>query len=86
MAPQTGVLSENLPETVTVAEATRMLGLRMESVYRLIYSGHLFAWKVEGGWRVSRASVEEYQSKHSRKSRAGEGNQFEAGTRHERQR
>ena len=46
-----------LTETITTAEAARLLGLSQPSVTRLIREGKLSAVKPGGHWRVSRDDV-----------------------------
>ena len=55
--------------TVTVNDAARRLGTRVDSIYKLLYSGHLNGRRVDGRWEISVASVEEYAVKHSRARR-----------------
>ena len=49
--------------TVSVAEASRLLGVRLDYAYRLLWDGTLDGAKSEGVWRVKRKSVEEYLKK-----------------------
>jgi excisionase family DNA binding protein len=44
---------------MTAAEACRRLGVGLEFVYKLIWSGKLPARKLENTWRISSAAVEE---------------------------
>jgi excisionase family DNA binding protein len=42
---------------MTVSEASRKLGVNVETVYRLLYSGRLKAVKREGVWNIDPESV-----------------------------
>jgi len=44
--------------SMTVAEASRKLGVRVETVYKLLYSGRLQAVKKDGVWRIDAESVQ----------------------------
>jgi excisionase family DNA binding protein len=44
---------------LTAIEACRILGVGLDFIYRLIYSGKLPARKVEKVWRIPSAAVEE---------------------------
>ena len=63
---KTGALSNGV---LTVSGAALRLGIRLESVYRLIYAGLLSGQRVDGKWEIPRKSVERYATKHSRKER-----------------
>jgi excisionase family DNA binding protein len=45
---------------ISVAEASRMLGVRLDYVYRLLWDATLEGAKNEGVWRVGRKSVTAY--------------------------
>ncbi len=47
---------------MTVRETAILLGIRIGSVYSLVWAGTLKATKVEGEWTVDRESVEAYQA------------------------
>jgi hypothetical protein len=55
---------------LTVNNAARRLGTRVDSIYKLLYAGLLIGQRVDGRWEISAASVEEYALKHSRQARA----------------
>lgn len=55
---------------LTVNDAARRLGTRVDSIYKLLYAGLLTGQRVDGRWEISSASVEEYALKHSRQGRA----------------
>lgn len=42
---------------MTVSEASRKLGVNVETVYRLLYSGRLKAAKRDGVWNIDPESV-----------------------------
>jgi predicted site-specific integrase-resolvase len=44
---------------MTVSEASRKLGVNVETVYKLLYSGRLKAEKKDGIWNVDSRSVEQ---------------------------
>ncbi len=46
-----------MSEELTVIEASRMLGLTLDSLYRLIYAGRLPARKVGRKWRIPTKAV-----------------------------
>lgn len=43
---------------LTVSQASRTLGITLDYVYRLIYSGKLVARKSEGRWLIPVSNVE----------------------------
>jgi excisionase family DNA binding protein len=43
---------------MTVADVSRKLGIRVETVYKLLYSGRLQATKKDGMWQIDAESVE----------------------------
>lgn len=47
-----------MAKELKVMEASRRLGLTLDSVYRLIYAGRLPAEKVGRTWRIPAAAVE----------------------------
>jgi excisionase family DNA binding protein len=57
--------------TISVAEASRMLGVRLDYVYRLLWDTTLEGAKNEGVWRVSRKSVRAYLKKRVARSSQG---------------
>ena len=60
-------------DTISVAEASRALGVRLDYVYRLLWDATLEGAKSEGVWRVRRKSVRAYLKRRSgRRSMAGE--------------
>lgn len=80
---ESGDLGVCAPATVTVREAAKQLGLRIESCYRLLYCGLLSGVLRDGKWEISQASVDDYRLNHARKGK-GEGSGVK-GTRHENQ-
>ncbi len=62
------IAEAGVPENAKTVEVR--LGIRLESVYRLIYSGLLRGERVDGKWQIPEQSVEEYAAKHSRKGHA----------------
>jgi excisionase family DNA binding protein len=52
-------------DTISVAEASRMLSVRLDYVYRLLWDATLDGTKDEGVWRVRRKSVQAYLKKRS---------------------
>lgn len=48
---------------INVAEAARLLGVRVDEVYRLIRSGKLKAFKGSKLWRINKADVEQRAAK-----------------------
>jgi len=52
-------------DTISVAEASRLLGVRLDYVYRLLWDATLKGTKNEGVWRVRRESVRGYLEKRS---------------------
>ena len=56
--------------TVSVAEAARMLGVRLDYVYRLLWDATLDGYKSEGVWCLTRKSVAGYQKKRQRTRQA----------------
>ena len=51
-------LTEVNAVTVTPRQAALILGIRLDSVYSLIWAGRLAAEKCDGRWRVDRAAAE----------------------------
>ena len=47
-----------MQKELTVSQASRTLGITLDYVYRLIYSGKLVARKSEGRWLIPVADVE----------------------------
>jgi excisionase family DNA binding protein len=43
---------------LSVSEAARKLGISLDGVYRLLYSGKLQGVKTDGKWRIPRSAVE----------------------------
>jgi excisionase family DNA binding protein len=58
-------------DTITVAEASRILGVRLDYVYRLLWDGTLDGAKDEGIWRVKRKSVHAYLKKRTARNSQG---------------
>lgn len=58
-------------DTISVAEASRVLGVRLDYVYRLLWDATLDGAKSEGAWRVKRESVRAYLKKRTRKNTGG---------------
>ena len=50
---------------MTVRETSNVLGIRLGSVYSLIWAGTLKASKTDGVWVIDRESVETYQAQRS---------------------
>lgn len=48
--------------TMTIREVAMLLGIRLGSVYTLVWGGTLKASKADGEWLVDRESVEAYQA------------------------
>jgi excisionase family DNA binding protein len=48
----------DMKKELTVAQATRRLGVTMDAVYRLLYAGKLEARKSDGRWFISEQAVE----------------------------
>jgi len=46
--------------SITPREAARMLGCRLEVVYRLLESGQLPARRLGRAWKISPAAIEEW--------------------------
>jgi len=44
---------------ISPREAAARLGVRLDSLYALIWAGKLTAHKLEGRWRISACAVEE---------------------------
>lgn len=55
--------------TLSVNETARRLSTRVDSVYKLLYSGLLDGRRVDGKWEISAVSVENYALNHSRHRR-----------------
>lgn len=51
-------LGRNGADFVSPREAAQMLGVRLETVYGLVWVGRLEANKHEGRWLISRSAVE----------------------------
>ena len=47
-----------MQKELTVSQASRTLGITLDYVYRLIYSGKLVARKSEGRWLIPVSDVE----------------------------
>ena len=52
--------NEQLSEGMSVAQAARAIGTRLENIYRLLYAGKLKGRKLDGKWLIERASVASY--------------------------
>jgi excisionase family DNA binding protein len=48
-----------MKEHLSVSEAARKLGISLDGVYRLLYSGKLAGAKTDGKWQIPTATVEE---------------------------
>jgi len=46
-------------EHLSVSEAARKLGISLDSIYRLLYSGKLVGTKTDGKWQIPTATVED---------------------------
>ena len=49
---------EQMQKELTVSQASRILGITLDYVYRLIYSGKLVARKSEGRWLIPVDAIE----------------------------
>jgi excisionase family DNA binding protein len=68
-------------DTISVAEASRMLGVRLDYIYRLLWDATLDGAKNEGVWRVRRKSVRAYLKRRSgRRNMAGQETASTAAT------
>jgi len=47
-----------MKEHLSVSEAARMLGISLDGVYRLLYSGKLEGSKIDGKWQIPNATIE----------------------------
>jgi len=57
---------------ITPREAAQRLGIGLDSVYSLLWSGKLAARRLEGRWRILAASVEaRLQAREARRGTAG---------------
>jgi excisionase family DNA binding protein len=57
---------------ISAREAAVRLGLRLDSLYALIWAGKLQAHKLDGRWRISAAVIEgRMQAKESQRGTAG---------------
>jgi excisionase family DNA binding protein len=48
-----------MKENLSVSEAARRLGISLDGVYRLLYSGKLSGAKTDGKWHIPVNTVEE---------------------------
>jgi excisionase family DNA binding protein len=48
---------------MSVAEAARALGIRLDSTYAALWTGRLQGYKRNGAWRVPVAAVEKYRNR-----------------------
>ena len=51
------IVSMKYNDDVSPREAAKILGIRLESVYSLVWAGRLEATKKDGKWSVSREAV-----------------------------
>lgn len=51
---------------ISVAQASRLLGVRLDYVYRLLWDATLVGVKGDGVWRIRRESVRAYSKKRRR--------------------
>jgi excisionase family DNA binding protein len=49
------------PKELTAVEAARQLGVGLDYLYSLLWTGKLLGHKVRGAWRVPVSAVEERQ-------------------------
>ena len=54
---------------LSVSEAAQRLNVRLESIYRALYSKHLTGDRIDGKWAISAESVENYAACYSRPSK-----------------
>jgi excisionase family DNA binding protein len=45
-------------ENVSPRDAAQELGTRLDTIYQLIWSGKLSAFKLDGRWRIPRKAIE----------------------------
>ena len=45
---------------ITLKEAAQILGISYPTVYRMVTTGKLFGFRVNGGWRTSTAICKQY--------------------------
>jgi excisionase family DNA binding protein len=55
-----------MKEHLSVSEAARKLGISLDGVYRLLYSGKLVGTKADGKWNISVVTVEDRLRKRGR--------------------
>lgn len=55
-----------MKEHLTVSEAARKLGISLDGVYRLLYSGKLVGTKTDGKWQIPVGTVEDRLTKRGR--------------------
>ncbi len=60
---------KQMQKELTVSQASRTLGITLDYVYRLIYSGKLVARKSEGRWLIPAPAVESRRKSRERKRR-----------------
>lgn len=56
-----------MEEQLTVSEAARKLGISLDGVYRLLYSGKLVGTKADGKWNIPVTTVEDRLRKRGRR-------------------
>jgi excisionase family DNA binding protein len=55
-----------MEEQLSVGQAARKLGISLDAVYRLLYSGKLEGSKNDGKWHIPTATVEDRLRKRGR--------------------
>jgi excisionase family DNA binding protein len=53
-------------QTVSVSEAARLLGIRLDQIYRLVRGGTISGTKQDGIWKIARRSVDSYSRRRRR--------------------
>ena len=61
------VQGDSVDGSVSPREAARMLGIRLDAVYGLIWAGRLQAEKHDGRWHVSESAVEARMNSNARR-------------------
>jgi excisionase family DNA binding protein len=65
-------------KAVTAVEAARRLGVGLDYVYGLLWTGKLQGRRVNGRWQISAEAVDERRARIGERSRLNEGEQREA--------
>jgi excisionase family DNA binding protein len=60
-------------ETVTVRDAASMLGVSLQQVYKLVWDSRLSGKKVDGKWRITKATVRNRLDKKASATKSREG-------------